>query len=55
MAKFETKVVLVTEYGEEVCELKQNECGFYEIPDNEWILMDIGDTYKVVEVESEVE
>lgn len=55
MAKFETKVVLVDEYGNEVCELKRTEHGFYEIPDYEWILMDIGDVYKVEERESEVE
>lgn len=54
MAKFDKKVILVNEYGNDVCELVRTEHGFYEIPEHERILMDVGDTYKVVEVESEV-
>ena len=60
MAKFETKVVLMRMYGDTeidiVCELEKDgffykfPMGFAKMP-----LLDIGDEYKVMEIEVEVE
>ena len=53
---FETKVCLVNKYDEVVCELEKDgyfykfQMGFARNP-----LHDIGDEYKVVEIETEVE
>ena len=52
MAKFETKVCLVNMYGEVVCELEADGF-FYKLPKG--FLLDIGDEYKVMEIETEVE
>ena len=56
MAKFETKVCLVNEYDEIVCELERDGM-WYVLPRDfsKNFLLDIGDTYKVVEIETEVE
>lgn len=56
MAKFETKVCLVNQYDEVVCELEKDGC-FYKFPMGfaKNSLLDIGDKYKVVEIETEVE
>lgn len=60
MAKFETKVVLMRMYGdieiEVVCELERDGY-FYKFPMGfaKNPLLDIGDEYKVVEIETEVE
>ena len=58
MAKFETKVCLVNMYGEVVCELEADGC-YYKFPvDADFVqnpLLDIGDEYKVMEIEMEVE
>ena len=56
MAKFETKVCLVNEYGDVVCELEKDGC-YYKFPMNfaKNLLLYIGDEYKVVEIEMEVE
>ncbi len=56
MAKFETKVCLVNEYGYVVCELEKDGY-FYKFPMDfaKNPLLDIGDEYKVVEIEMEVE
>ena len=57
MAKFEKRAILVNEYGSEVCELVRAPFGFWMIPEKEAqdLLLAVGDTYKVEEVESEVE
>lgn len=52
MAKFETKVCLVDKYNEVVCELEKD-VFFYKLPKG--FLLDIGDEYKVMEIEMEVE
>ena len=52
MAKFETKVCLVDKYNEVVCELEKD-VFFYKLPKG--FLLDVGDEYKVVEIEMEVE
>ena len=52
MAKFETKVCLVNKYNEVVCELEADGF-FYKLPKG--FLLDIGDEYKVAEIEMEVE
>lgn len=60
MAKFETKVVLMRMYGDIgidiVCELERDGF-FYKFPMDfvKHPLLDIGDEYKVVEIETEVE
>lgn len=60
MAKFETKVVLMRMDGDieidVVCELEKDGC-FYKFPMGfaRNPLLDIGDEYKVVEIETEVE
>lgn len=56
MAKFETKVCLVNKYDEVVCELEKDGY-FYKLPMSfaKNHLLDIGDEYKVVEIEMEVE
>ena len=56
MAKFETKVVLTNKYGEIVCELEKDGY-FYKFPMDfaKNPLLDIGDEYKVEEIETEVE
>ena len=56
MAKFETKVCLVNKYNEVVCELEADGC-FYKFPVDfvQNPLLDIGDEYKVMEIETEVE
>ena len=51
-AKFETKVCLVDKYNEVVCELEED-VFFYKLPKG--FLLDIGDEFKVVEIETEVE
>lgn len=53
MAKFETKVCLVDKYNEVVCELEEDVFFFYKLPKG--FLLDIGDEFKVVEIETEVE
>ena len=58
MAKFETKVCLVNKYGDVVCELEKagDDCFFYKFPREVLgTLLDVGDEYKVVEIETEVE
>lgn len=58
MAKFETKVCLVNAYGDVVCELEKagDDCFFYKFPREILVtLLDVGDEYKVVEIETEVE
>ena len=52
MAKFATKVCLVDKYNEVVCELEEDGF-FYKLPKG--FLLDIGDEFKVVEIETEVE
>lgn len=52
MAKFETKVCLVDKYNEVVCELEEDGF-FYKLPKG--FLLDIGDEFKVMEIETEVE
>lgn len=52
MAKFETKVWLADKYNELVCELEADGF-FYKLPKG--FLLDIGDEFKVVEIETEVE
>lgn len=60
MAKFEKKVVLMKMYGDIelaiVCELEKDGY-FYRFPKEfaKEPLLDIGDEYKVVEIETEVE
>ena len=60
MAKFEKRVVLMRMYGDIelaiVCELEQDDY-FYRFPKDfaKKPLLDIGDEYKVVEIETEVE
>ena len=56
MAKFETKVCMVNAYDEIVCELEKDGC-FYKFPMGftKNLLLDVGDEYKVVEIEMEVE
>ena len=56
MARFETNVYLVNTYGEPVIKL-ESDGGYYRIPQNEvtTLLLDIGDTYHVEEIENEVE
>jgi hypothetical protein len=56
MAKFETKVCLVNKWDEVVCELEKDGY-FYKFPMGfaRNPLLDIGDEYKVVEIETEVE
>lgn len=60
MAKFEKKVVLMRVYGDielsVVCELEQDDY-FYKFPKNfaKKPLLDIGDEFRVVEIETEVE
>ena len=56
MAKFETKVCLVNQYDEVICELEKDGY-FYKFPMgfDRNPLLDIGDEYKVVEIETEVE
>ena len=51
MAKFETKVCLVDKYNEVVCELEED-VFFYKLPRD--FLFDVGDEYKVMEIEIEV-
>lgn len=60
MAKFEKKVVLMRMYGnteiDVVCEL-ENDGYFYKFP-MDFVknpLLEVGDEYKVVEIETEVE
>ena len=56
MAKFETKVCLVNAYGDVVMELEKDGKFFYKFPREVLgLLLDIGDTYYVEEVETEVE
>ena len=56
MAKFETKVCLVNEYGEVVYELKKDGDFFYKFPKEVLgMLLDVGDVYKVEEIEMEIE
>ena len=52
MAKFETKVCLVDKYNEVVCELEED-VFFYKLPKG--FLLDVGDEFKVAEIEMEVE
>lgn len=56
MARFETKVCLVNKWNEVVCELEKDGY-FYKFPMGfaKSPLLDIGDEYKVVEIEMEVE
>ena len=56
MAKFETKICLVNKWDEVVCELEKDGF-FYKFPMGfaKNPLLDIGDEYKVVEIETEVE
>ena len=54
MAKFETKVVLVNQYDEIVCELVKG-LYWYNLPAGEALLLAVGDEYKVKEIEVEVE
>ena len=55
MAKFETKVVMTNECGEVVFELVKDGM-FYKLPtEASGLLLDIGDVYKVEEIETEVE
>ena len=55
MAKFETKVCLVNKYNEVVCELEEN-VWFYKFPMDfaKNPSLNIGDKYKVMEIEMEV-
>lgn len=55
-SRFQTKVCLVNKYGEVVCELERDG-GWYVIPRNKvgGLLLDIGDEYRVEEVEFEVD
>lgn len=56
MAKFETKVCLVDAYGDIVYELKKDGDFFYKFPKEVLgMLLDVGDVYRVVEIETEVE
>ena len=55
-SKFETKVCLVDEYGDIVCELKRDG-GFYVLPKNfaaNWLLA-VDDVYRVEEIEMEID
>ena len=52
MAEFKTKVCLVNKYNEVVCELEEDGF-FYKLPKG--FLLDIGDEFKVMEIETEVE
>ncbi len=58
MATFKTEVCLVNKYGDFICRLERDG-GYWKVP-AEWVndmttLLDIGDEYKVVEIETEVE
>ena len=56
MAKFETKVCLVNEYGEVIMELEEEGKFCYKFPREVLdLLLDVGDTYYVEEIETEVE
>lgn len=45
------KVVLEDMYGSIVCELKKTPLGFYTIPEQHDLLLDVGDVFQVEEVE----
>lgn len=47
-----TRVILRTKSGSEICELKP-EFGYYVIPEEELVLLDIGDELVVEEVYTE--
>lgn len=56
MAKFETKVVLTNVVGEVVVELEKEGDYFYKLPREVLgLLLDVGDTFEVEEIEVEVE
>lgn len=56
MSKFETKVFLVNQYGEEIVELERDSSGYYTLPKNMYMLLfDVGDELRVEEREVEVD
>ena len=58
MAKFETKVCMVNEYDEIVCELERvrGYGDYYRLPKEVlWDYMFVGDKFEIKEIETEVE
>ena len=45
------RVIMVNQYGDEVCELKQNKYGGYIMPED--VIFEVGDVLKVEEVWTE--
>ena len=53
--RFEDQVWLVNQYDEKVVQLEYDGYGYYQLPKGFRLdTLDIGDVYKVIEVESEV-